>query len=518
MRVRNPGSPQVSGDQLRGFSGIGIAHGQIHLGGIFFCQGQNVHGLHLVPGGLDFSGDGVVRQLDRRIVGYRQCSQSRQRTEGLLIEIRLSVFLLDKGEKQRAARIAEGAVAIIDKNLIGNGGIIEAVQRQMPVGADRAPVLNGGGAVPAAVGRECRRHGGGRGGRQGGDGLVHRDTLRSQCVDQQPGSGQFIVSRGATGGDDGCGHVVFGNHNQSCMVIQCVAAFYQGLDTALGEGEPLHCVPAQAEGERVQRVLRPDSAAVLGVGHGVQRGLAEKGGVRQSSAEGDQIGGGGVHPAGTHGVQAVPGQSPGIGALIDTGQTVRIKIAGRCKGAFQVRRLQNVTIHIVHEVHSADRFHHQLCQGEAVVAVDAVCAGVCLEPLGGKPLQQLVRGRGVGVIKEQGAVKSGAHQPGGVVEQHPHGDVPVPGIGHFEILQISGHRCVQGQLPILCQLHHCHCGVNLADRADSVQIRVHQNAVFRLGERAGMAGEHNLSVLPQGVLDTDGTSQSGGSLCRSLGG
>ena len=47
-------------------------------------------------------------------------------------------------------------------------------------------------------------------------------------------------------------------------------------------------------------------------------------------------------------------------------------------------------IHIVHEVHAADSFYHQLRQGEAVVAVNTVCAGICLQPLGGKPFQQKV--------------------------------------------------------------------------------------------------------------------------------
>ncbi len=83
---------------------------------------------------------------------------------------------------------------------------------------------------------------------------------------------------------------------------------------------------------------------------------------------------------------------------------------------------------------------------------------------------------------------------------------------HFEILEIAGHRCVQGQLPVFRQLHHRNGGVDLAAGADPVQVGVHQNPVLCFGEGAGMTGQHDVSVLPQGILDADGTAVSGCSL------
>ena len=187
-----------------------------------------------------------------------------------MIEVGLSVRLPDEGEKRSTGGVPECAVAAIGKDLIRNGGIVEIVKGQRSVSTDVHPVLGGGGAIPAAVGGQVCRHSGGGGFRQSRNCLIYRYALCCQRVDQDPGGGQFIVSRGASRGDNCCGHVIFGNDHQPCMVIQGVAALHQGLDAALGEGKPLHRVPAQAEGEHVQRVLRPDPAAVLGVSRGVQ--------------------------------------------------------------------------------------------------------------------------------------------------------------------------------------------------------------------------------------------------------
>ena len=172
-------------------------------------------------------------------------------------------------------------------------------------------------------------------------------------------------------------------------------------------------------------------------------------------------------------------------------------------------------VHIVHEVHVSDGLHHQLRQGEAVVAVDAEGAGVGLQGLAGELLQQGVRRQGVRIVQQEavgggGVREAGAQDAGGVVQQHPNGDVLVTLVRHFEVRQILGHRGVQRHLAVLRQLHHRHGGVDLADGSDAVQLVPGHQAIFGPGEGAGLAGENDLPILPQGILQALGAAVLGG--------
>ena len=105
-----------------------------------------------------------------------------------------------------------------------------------------------------------------------------------------------------------------------------------------------------------------------------------------------------------------------------------------------------------------------------------------------------------------------------MVEEHPHGDVPVPLVGHGEAGEIPGHRGVQVHLARLAELKEGGGGVELADRADAVEVLVGEGAVLGAGEGAGMAGHGDRPVLPQGVLDADRAAVLGGGLDGLLGG
>ena len=295
------------------------------------------------------------------------------------------------------------------------------------------------------------------------------------------------------------------------MVVQGVAALYQGLDIALAEGIPLHVVPAQAVGQGVRLpAVGPDAAGILRGGHGVQAGLAQQLRACQGAAEGSKIGGGGVDAAGADGVQGILGQGPGIGAPVNGSQIAGVKVPAGGEGAVQVQGSQDLLVHIVHEGLAGDGLHHQLRQGEAVVAVDAEGAGIRSQPLGGELLQQRVVGFGAGLAEQHGAGEAGAQDAGGVVQQHPDGDVFVPLIRHLEVRQVPGHRGVQGDFAVLHQLHDGHGGVDLADGADAVQLLPGHQAILRPGEVAHMAGEDDLPVLPQGVLQALGAAVLGG--------
>ena len=303
------------------------------------------------------------------------------------------------------------------------------------------------------------------------------------------------------------------------MIAQGVAALHQGLDAALAEGKPLHGVPAQAVAQGVGGVrVGPDAPVILRRRHGVQGGLPQQLRSDQGAAEGGQVAGGGVDAAGAHQVQAVLGQGPGVRAPVGFRQPPGVEGIAGGEGVFQARGLQDTGPHVVHEFHAGDGLHHQLRQGEAIVTVDAVCAGISLQPLSGKLLQQTVGGHRISVPEQHGVLKVGPHQPGGVVQQHPHGDLPVPLVRHFEVLQVPGHRSVQGHAPRLRQLHHRHSGVDFADGADAVENIVGQGPVLRPGVAAAAASQNHLAVLPQGVLDTVGAAVGQSTLGGTLSG
>ena len=323
--------------------------------------------------------------------------------------------------------------------------------------------------------------------------------------------GQLVIGGHAAGADHSRGHVILRQDHQAGVVVQGVAAFHQGLDVALAEGIPLHVVPAQAVGQGVRlSAVGPQAPAVLREGHGVQRGLAQQLRACQGTAEGRQIGGRGIDASGADGVQGILGQGAGVGAPVDGGQIVGVKIPAGSKGAVQVQRGQDMFVHIVHEVHVSDGLHHQLRQGEAVVAVDAEGAGVRRQPLGGELLQQGVMGACAGLAEQHGVREAGAQDAGGVVQQHPNGDVLVTLVRHFEVRQILGHRGVQRDLAVLRQLHHRHGGVDLADGSDAVQLVPGHQAVFGPGEGACLSGEDDLPILPQGILQALGAAVLGG--------
>lgn len=91
-----------------------------------------------------------------------------------------------------------------------------------------------------------------------------------------------------------------------------------------------------------------------------------------------------------------------------------------------------------------------------------------------------------------------------MVQQHPHGDLPVAGVRHFKVRQIPGNRGVQRQAVLLRQLQDGHGGVDLADGADAIEHIIRQDAVFRQGINAAVSGQGDLPVIPERVLDADG--------------
>ena len=105
-----------------------------------------------------------------------------------------------------------------------------------------------------------------------------------------------------------------------------------------------------------------------------------------------------------------------------------------------------------------------------------------------------------------------------MVEEHAHRDLGVAGVCHGEIREIGGDRLIQVYFPLLHQLHHGGGGIGLADGADAVQVIIGERAVLRLGVDAVVPLEGDLSVLPKGVLDTDGAAILHGVLGGLMGG
>ena len=214
------------------------------------------------------------------------------------------------------------------------------------------------------------------------------------------------------------------------------------------------------------------------------------------------------------------GSSRGSVPPVDGGQPVALQVLAGGEGVLQTGGGQEIAVHIVHEPHAADGLHHQLRQSEAVVAVDAEGTGVRRQRLGGELLQQCVVGLGAGLAEEHGVGEARALDAGGVVQQHPDGDVFVPLVRHGEVLEIPGHRRVQRDPALLRQLQHGGGGVDLADGADAVELVPGHQQVLRPGEGAGLAGEDDLPVLPQGVLEALGAAVlqgvSGGGVRQGL--
>ena len=238
----------------------------------------------------------------------------------------------------------------------------------------------------------------------------------------------------------------------------------RGLDAAVGKGIPVDAVPAQAVAHHVLVVLRPQAAGVLvSQGGGAALLIEHRVGTPHLPAEGGQVGGGGVDAAGAVDAHRLVGQGTGVlSGEVGFGQQALVKILAGEPGVVQPGGLQNGLADIGVKVLAADRLHHQLRQGEAVVAVDAEGAGVGLQRLTGELLQQGVRRQGVRIVQQEAVGGGGAGQAGGVVQQHPHGDVLIPRVRHGEIGQIGGHRGVQIDVPLLRQVEHGGGGVHLA--------------------------------------------------------
>lgn len=505
--VRDPVRAHIAGNGLGSLGDLGrvLRQGEVDLRGVRFRQGQEAGGGKSVPGGLHLRRDLVFRQPHGGIIAHGQNAQPRQRTEGFLIEIGLPIGLRHKGQKGQIVLVPEGPVRIVGKYLRGHWEV-EVGQCQLPVRGDVHAVLGGGGTIVAGKAGHLGGHGGGLGVRQGGDGLVHGDAVLPESLGQQAGGGQLIVGRGTAGGEHGGGHAVLGQHDEPRVVAQGVATLHQSLDAVLGEGEEGYTVPAETVAEKIQRVVRPDAPVVLRPRHGLAGGGREQGVVRQCAAEGRQVRGGGVQAAGAHGVEAVLGKGAGVASGVGLGEKIGVKVVAGGKGALQAGGLQDVLAHILHEILTADSFHDQLGQGEAVIAVDAVCAGIGHQTLGGEGFQQIVHGGVICVVKQNGAGETAAHEAGGVVEQHPHGDVPVAGIRHAELGQIAGDGDVQRHVALLGQLQDGHGGVDLADGADAIEDVIRKGPVLRLGVNAAAAGEEDLPVFPEGILHAGGAA------------
>ena len=286
------------------------------------------------------------------------------------------------------------------------------------------------------------------------------------------------------------------------MVGQGIPALHQGLDAVLVEGEHVDIVPAQAIGQGVVlAVLGPHALHRLVGGHGGQRLLTEECLAGESSAKGRQIGGGGVDTAAPIDGQGLRRQGPGLaGGEVGLRQTAGIKVVAGDKGALQSQGLRDLLCQEITEVHAAGRLNHQLGQGEAVVGVDAVGPRVRLEGLGGEPLQQVIGGVILPVGKEEGAGAGAAHKAGRVVQEHPHGDILIPLVGHGEVREVGGDRLVQIHLAILHQEHHGRSGVDLADGARPIEDIIGNQAVLRQGVDTSAAREDDLPIFPQGIL------------------
>ena len=226
----------------------------------------------------------------------------------------------------------------------------------------------------------------------------------------------------------------------------------------------------------------------------------------EGPAEAGQVLRRGVKPARAGHAQAVLGQGALVSRLVDVRPAGLEIIAGEVS-LIQTGLVKDAGVEAVLEIHVRHRLHHQLRQGEAVVAVDAVRAGVRLEALPGQAVQQIAGGGGRGVVEQHAAGKRGAHQPRGVVQQHADGDILIAGVRHLEAGQVPDHGLVQVQLPRLRQLHDGRGGEDLADGARAV------NGAFAL-QRAGAAvllrplgaGGNDLSVLPHGPAGLGGLS------------
>ena len=125
--------------------------------------------------------------------------------------------------------------------------------------------------------------------------------------------------------------------------------------------------------------------------------------------------------------------------VVGLGQQALVEVLAGEPGVLQPGGLQNGLAHVVVKVHTADRLHHRLGQGEAVVAVDAE-ARVRRQPLGGELLQQGVMGACAGLAEQHGVREASAQDAGGVVQQHPNGDVLVTLVRHLK----SGRYRVTG--------------------------------------------------------------------------
>ena len=66
------------------------------------------------------------------------------------------------------------------------------------------------------------------------------------------------------------------------------------------------------------------------------------------------------------------------------------------------------------------------------------------------------------VVKQEAVAVGTAHQAGGVVEQHAHGDVLIPFVRHGELRDVVGDRTAQIDLALIGQPHHGGGGEHLA--------------------------------------------------------
>ena len=350
--------------------------------------------------------------------------------------------------------------------------------------------------------------------------LIHRNPLLGQGGNEHLAGRHLVVGADAAGGEHRRGHIILGDDHQPGVVEDGVAPLGHGLNAAVGKGVPVDAVPAQAVGDHILGVLRPNAPGVL-VGHGGGNGVRAENPVltEHRSAEGGQIGGGGVDAAGAVDAHGLGGEGAGlVRPVVGLGQQALVEVLAGEPGVLQPGGLQNGLAHVVVKVHTADRLHHRLGQGEAVVAVDAERAGIGLEGLAGQLLQQGVGRQGVRVVEQEAVGDGGAGQARRVVEEHAHGDIRIAPVGHGEVRQVGGHRGVQLHLPLVYQLEDGGGGVGLAHRANAVQNVIGEGAVLRAGIISRVAGEDDLPILPQGVLDALGPAGRQGGLGGGLGG
>ena len=287
------------------------------------------------------------------------------------------------------------------------------------------------------------------------------------------------------------------------MHQQGVAALGDRLDAVQVKRVEVDAVPAEAVADHVVFHVQPLAVRVFPVEGRFARGVRQD--IRLAGEDlrkAAQVLGGRVHAARADDVNRVGRRLLlGGGGVIGAhdGGTVKVVLHGL--GVRHAERAGDLLMDEIGERHAADALDHDLREREAVVAVHRECARVGLERLRGEVGEQGVMRLRIRVVKQEAVAVGAAHQAGGVVEQHTHGNILIPLVRHRELRDVVGDRAVQIDLALIDQPHHGGGGEHLAGRADAEQVFRGQQAVFLLAVYAADAAFHDLAAVHHRVLD-----------------